>query len=71
MEILSESETVVKARMKGFGEIKVGNRRRHEISAEDYIRFFGKKWETISDHLELEYKQKVDGDWIIFTVSKK
>jgi hypothetical protein len=71
MEILSESDTAIKAKMKGFGEIKIGNRLRHEISSEDYIRFFGKKWEVIADHLELVYEQEIEGEWLNFTVSKK
>jgi hypothetical protein len=61
MEILSETEIAIKTGMKGSAEIKVKNRRRQEITADEYIRFFGKKWEAIADHLELEYKQKVEG----------
>ena len=71
MEILDESAVAIQARMKGFGEIKVKNRRRQEITADEYIRFFGKKWEVIADHLELEYEQKVDGEWLVFSVAKK
>ncbi len=37
----------------------------------DYIRFFEKKWEAIASYLELEYKQRSEGDWIVFTVSAK
>lgn len=37
----------------------------------EHIRFFGKKWKVIADHLELEYKHELEGEWLIFTVSKK
>jgi hypothetical protein len=71
LEIQSVSETTVQARMKGFGESDVRTRPRHEITVDDYIRFFEKKWEVIADSLGLEYKQRVERDWTIFTVSQK
>jgi len=71
MEILSETETTIKARMKGFGNKYFIKRPDRGVSEDEYIRFFEKKWVAIADYLGLEYKQKVEGDWIIFTVTEK
>lgn len=71
MEILSESETAIEARMKGFGEDTIIERPEPLVTEADYIRFFEKKWEAIASYLELEYKQRSEGDWIVFTVSAK
>jgi hypothetical protein len=71
IEILNESETMIQARMKGFGEDQIRRRPRHEITEDDYIQFFNKKWTAIADHLGLEYNQKVEGEWVIFFVSGK
>jgi len=71
VEILKESAGDIQARMKGFGEVMVSRRPRQEISVDDYIQFFNKKWAAIADHLGLEYNQKVDGEWVIFIVSDK
>lgn len=71
MEILGESETSIKARMKGFGENDVSDWPEPGVTVDDYIRFFEKKWEAIANYLGLEYKQKVEGEWLVFTVTKK
>jgi hypothetical protein len=71
MQILSESETAVEARMKGFGEDAVRERREPLVSEDDYIRFFERKWEAIADYLELEYRQRSEGEWIVFMVSAR
>jgi len=71
MEILSESETAIEARMKGFGEDAIRERAEPQVTVDDYVRFFEKKWEAIADYLGLEYKQEVEGDWTVFTVAEK
>ena len=71
IEILNESAMSIQAKIRGFGEDLVRQRPRHEITVEDYIRFFDKKWIAIADYLGLEYKQHVEGDWVIFTVTEK
>ena len=71
MEILSESEAVIEARIRGFGETAVSRRPVPLVSEDEYIRFFEKKWEAIADYLELEYTQRSEGDWIVLTVSVK
>jgi hypothetical protein len=42
-----------------------------EITVDEYIRFFDKKWVVIADYMGLEYNQQVEGDWVIFTVTEK
>jgi hypothetical protein len=70
MEILDESAMTIQARMRGFGEDSIRRRPRCEITVDDYIRFFAKKWIAIANYLGLEYSQRVEGDWVIFTVTE-
>jgi hypothetical protein len=71
IEILNESEMMIRARMKGFGENLVRRRPRHEITVDEYIQFFNRKWIAIADYMGLEYNQKLEGDWVIFIVTGK
>ena len=71
MQILSESETAVEARIKGFGEDTVREYWEPLVSEDEYIRFFERKWVAIADYLELEYSQRSEGEWIVFTVSAR
>jgi hypothetical protein len=71
MEILDESEISIRARMKCFGENLIRKYFQYIISVDEYIQFFDKKWVAMADYLGLEYKQHVEGDWIVFTVTKK
>jgi hypothetical protein len=69
MEILSESPTAIRARMKGFGEDAIRKRKRSDVTVDDYIRFFEKKWQAIAEGLGLQYRQETEGDWVVFTVT--
>jgi hypothetical protein len=71
MEILSESEMAIEARMKGFGEDAIGERLEPLVTMDEYYRFFEKKWLAIANYLDLEYEQRREGDWIIITISAK
>ena len=71
MEILSESDTTIEARMKGFGTEDVKLWAESGVTVDDYVRFFGKKWEAIAKSLGVEYKQRVEGDWTYITASEK
>jgi len=70
MEIVRESEDVIEAKMRGFGEDLVRKRRKQDISVEEYLSFFGKKWEAIAKQLELTYKQSLQGQWLHISVVK-
>jgi hypothetical protein len=71
MEILEESATTIRARMRNFGEETIRGRPRGEITVDDYLEFFAKKWIVIADYLELEYSQHIEGDWAHFTVTDR
>jgi hypothetical protein len=71
IEILNETRVAIRARMKGFGEDLIRRRSEHEITVDEYIQFFNKKWIVIADYMGLEYNQQVEGDWVIFTVTVK
>jgi hypothetical protein len=49
MEILSESEMSIQARMKSFGENSIHQFFKSEVSVDVYIQFFDKKWVAIAD----------------------
>jgi hypothetical protein len=70
MEIVRESEDIIEAKMRGFGENLVRKRRKQDITVDDYLRFFGKKWEAIAKQLELTYKQSLQGQWLHISVVK-
>lgn len=71
MEIVRESGDVIEAKMRGFGEDLVRKRQMQDITVEDYFNFFKKKWEAIGNQLELVYKQRLEGNWLQITVTKR
>ena len=72
LEILAESESSIRGRMNIPWEDVIKERsKRYGVSVDEFNRFFEKKWEAIADYLGLEYKQKVEEDWIVFTVTEK
>ncbi len=71
MEILDELEMSIRARMKCFGENLIRKYFLSKITVDEYVQFFEKKWIAIADYMGLEYEQHAEGDWLIFTVSKK
>jgi len=71
IEILDESETSIRARMKCFGENSIRKYFQNKISVDEYIHFFDKKWVAIADYMGLVYEQHVEGDWSFFTVTRK
>jgi hypothetical protein len=70
MEILDESATRIHARMRHIGDDVIGRRPLHEVSVEEYVQFFDKKWMAIAQSMGLEYRQEVEGEWVVFTVSQ-
>lgn len=72
MEILGQEATMVKARMKNFGEDFVRDFFTESgVTVDEYFAFFEKKWEAIANSIGLEYKQHTVGDWTHFAVTKK
>ncbi len=71
MEILEESSTTIRARMRNFGEDTLLRFWRGEIAVDDYLQFFAKKWEVIANYLGLEYCQHSEGGSVHFTVTDR
>jgi hypothetical protein len=71
MEILHESATAIEARMKGFGEDEVTEYTELDVTVDDYLVMFAVKWQVIAASLGLEYEQRRDGEWTVFTVTQK
>ncbi len=72
IEILSESKQSITARLarswiKYFGE----DRLIYGVSVEEYEVWLKEAHLAIAEYLGLEWKQKVDGDWIVITVTEK
>jgi hypothetical protein len=71
MVILSVSEKSVEAKMTVYGETNVKALSDLGVTIEEYARFYGKYSETLADYLGLDYKQKFDDGWIVFSVTEK
>ena len=71
MEIVSVSETSVKAKMTVYGETYIKAFADLGVTVEEYASYLGKFSEMLADYVGLEYKQKLEGDWIVFTVTEK
>jgi hypothetical protein len=71
MEILSVSEKSVKAKMTVYGEANIKALADLGVTIEEYASFYGKYSETLADYLGLEYKQKFEDGWIVFSVTEK
>ena len=71
IETLAKSALTIEARIRRFGDNAIRRRPRSEITVDDYIQFFNKKWIAIADYLGLAYSQRMEGDWVIFTMADK
>jgi hypothetical protein len=71
MEIISVSEKTVKAKMTVYGETNLKSYTDLGVTLEEYASFYGKYAETLADYLALEYRQKFEDGWIVFTVTEK
>lgn len=71
MEILEANKSMVKGKMKGYGNKLVTMYNLGGVTEDEYVRFFKKKWETIANCVGLVYAQETKGNWVFFTVSEK
>ena len=71
MEIINVSEKAVKAKMTVYGETNLKSYSDLGVTLEEYAGFYGNYAETLADYLGLEYKQKFEEGWIVFTVTEK
>jgi hypothetical protein len=71
IEVLEESEDFYKAKIKGIGEKYVTEWSEAGVTLNEYYDCWEQLMMSITNYLSLEYKQKVEGDWIVFTVKEK
>jgi hypothetical protein len=71
IEILSESEASVEGRMSIPAAYPLKYWTDPGVTVDEYLRYWGKLWAVTAEHCGMEYKQKLEGDWVHFTVSKK
>ena len=71
IETLEESKDFYKAKMKGAGEKYITEWTDPGITTNEFYDCLGQMMKQIAESLGLEYKQEVEGDWIVFTVTAK
>jgi hypothetical protein len=71
MEILNVSKTSVEAKMTVYGESNLKALSDQGVTVEEYAKYYGKYSETLANFLGLDYKQKYENGWIVFTVTEK
>ena len=71
IEDLEESENFYKAKVKGVGEKYVTGWTDSGVTLNEYYDCWGQMMTQIAKSLGLEYEQKVEDDWIVFTVTEK
>lgn len=71
IETLEQSDTLVKAKTKADWTHLSAGEQFYGVDSIEMNEWLKAAWTVIADHLNLEYKQEQDGDWIVFTVSKK
>ena len=71
MEIIEKSDTFVKAKTKLNWTGFANDEDWYGVNSAQMNDWLEQVWMAIADHLGLEYKQAIDGDWIEFTVTKK
>ena len=71
MEILENTASYVKGRMKGYGLNWLKMMDWGGVTENEYEEFFANKWKAIAHCLGFDYKQEAAGEWTIFNVSRK
>ena len=72
IEILKESDKSISGRMNRAWDswVKDAEPEEYGISVDEFNRFFEEKWKAIATYLGLVYNQRIEGDWIYFTVKE-
>ena len=63
-------EKSVKVKTNRFGDVTVKAYAETGVTTEEYDQCMGKMMEVITNYLGFEFKQELQGDWIVFTISK-
>jgi hypothetical protein len=69
MEIVSVTERSVTAKMSVYGVASVRAFERLGVTVQEYVSYLGQMSELLAHHVGLDYKQELEGDWIVFTVT--
>lgn len=71
MEILSATENSVEAKMTIFARRCAETFAVSGVTEEEYVRFICSSVSSMAEFLGWDYKQKLEGEWLYFTVSEK
>ena len=71
MEVLKATKTSVEARMTVYGEKNLKSLASLGVTAEEYATYYGAMSEALADFLGLDYRQKFENGWMVFSVSDK
>ncbi|MGD8538386.1 MAG: hypothetical protein PVI66_06695 [Candidatus Aminicenantes bacterium] len=71
MEILSATENSVEAKMTIFARRCAETFAVSGVTEDEYIRFICTSIASMAQYLGWDYKQKLEGEWLYFTVSEK
>ena len=71
MDILSATENSVEAKMTIFARRCAETFAVSGVTEDEYVRFICSSISSMAEFLGWDYKQKLDGEWLYFTVSEK
>jgi hypothetical protein len=71
MEILNATETSVEAKMTIFARRCAETFAVSGVTEEEYIRFISASISSMAEYLGWECKQKLEGEWLLMTVTEK
>ncbi len=71
MDILSATENSVEAKMTIFARRCAETFAVSGVTEEEYVRFICSSISSMAEFLGWDYKQKIDGEWLYFTVSER
>lgn len=71
MEILSESDSSAETRMTIFARRCAKTFAASGVTEAEYVRFIGACIASMAEYRGWDYRQKLEGDWLYFTVSAK
>ena len=60
----------MKEKIKGIGEAEVKSWKKSGVTVEEFVSFYGAGNKTIVNYIAREYEQKLEDNWIVFTISE-
>ena len=72
MEVLSESDVMFKAKVKGiFAEARAKKWSAPGVTADECIRFYEQLLKQMTNHIGLNWEQEQEGDWVVISITEK